>query len=207
MNEKFIELNDLKNISTDTLIKMYKNGYTLKKLNEIKLNNLATCNITSVLQGTSRTVTITPIGGTPPYTVEFLVDGSPKPGYTFTNVTGVKSFSYMFGDTIGSHVYSSRVTDSCSGGNKIITDLNPCTINVTSASIDNYGCVNGICTPEAGTLPAGCNNSCSQPPPSVGCVNCDLTNNYCFMNTCIPKKYATYGAIGFGALFLLRMLK
>ncbi len=71
-------------------------------------------------------------------------------------------------------------------------------------------CQNNVCTRVSGTGTDECNNvglSCggtTVPPPPGGCTNCDLTNNYCVMNSCIPKSYVLYGGIGILAFMMFR---
>jgi hypothetical protein len=93
-------------ISDDTLI-LYTNK--LQSLSNIK--QLATCPVT-VTQGVIKNMTISPLGGTPPYTVSLLVDGTPK--VTIPNVTGPTSVAYNFLEVIGTnHTIQTKVTDSC----------------------------------------------------------------------------------------------
>lgn len=61
---------------------------------------------------------------------------------------------------------------------------------------------------------ASCQNACKAAPPPGGggggfgaCSPACTVDQYCIMGTCVPKTYITYGAIGFGALFLLSILK
>jgi len=136
-NNKILKVKDLQDLSIDTLINAYKNGYRIESTKyrdlSLSINKLATCP-TSIVQGTSKTITITPSGGTPPYTLEFIVDNITKAGYTFTGLTGQKIFTYIFNESIGNHTYSTKITDSCIGGGKVITDV-PCTINITAPSV------------------------------------------------------------------------
>ncbi len=78
---------------------------------------------------------------------------------------------------------------------------------ISAPPINNYGCVNGQCLQGYGNLPAGCNNACTSPPPITGCINCDLTKNYCVAGTCIPKNYVIYGGVALGGILLLKLLK
>ncbi len=83
----------------------------------------------------------------------------------------------------------------------------PAGCNNTCTSVNNYGCINGQCLQGYGILPIGCNNLCTTPPPITGCVNCDLTKNYCVVGQCIPKSYVLYSGVALGALLLLSLLK
>jgi len=58
---------------------------------------------------------------------------------------------------------SSSVTASCG--------------SIPPPPVDDYGCVNSVCTQGAGTLPPGCNNTCEIPPPPQKHKECQ--NGYC----------------------------
>ncbi len=140
MNNLRIDVNLLSKLSFEEVISLYKQGYTIdeKKTNQYGLKSLATCP-SSIVQGTTKTLTITPNGGTPPYTkLELLVDGFSVKSL-IGNYTGATSITYNFPESPGNHTYSSRTTDNCNPP-KVAIDATPCTINITSATL------NTICT-------------------------------------------------------------
>lgn len=126
---KNLNVDDIKNISLDTLIEAYRNGYIIEESSSKKITSLASCP-SSIQQGTTKTITITPSGGAPPYKYELIVDGVVV--YMISSATGTQTFNFIFNQSIGIHTYQSRITDSCTNpGPQIISDT-PCSINITS---------------------------------------------------------------------------
>lgn len=132
MNNLKIDINLLSKLSYEELLSLYKQGYTIDegKSGQYNLKSLATCPL-SIPQGTLKTLMISPTGGMLPYTkLELLVDGLPVKSLV-GSYTAATSITYDFPESIGNHIYSSRTTDSCSPP-QIVTDISPCTINITS---------------------------------------------------------------------------
>jgi len=88
---------------------------------------------TTIPQG-AKTVTVallTGKEGTPPYTLKWYVDGSEKTiSPVWDPVNKRWTFTYMFNETVGTHIYKSVVTDSCTNVSE-----NSCTIKIEEAGI------------------------------------------------------------------------
>ncbi len=127
MIKRNITIQDLSRMPFDEIIGLYKKGYEIP-IEKSSIKSLATCP-SSIVQGTTKSVTITPNGGTPPYKIELLVDGSSA--QTQLGATGAYTFYHTFNESIGSHTFGSRVTDSCAAGAKVYSEP-PCTISITA---------------------------------------------------------------------------
>jgi uncharacterized protein YjdB len=138
---KIISTNDLKTLSLDKLIELYKNGYAIEETEVTKVENLATCSGT-IVQGTVKPITMTPSSGTPPYRLDFYVDGVSNGSWT--GITGPQTFNHTFNESLGTHTYSVKVTDSCSTPQ---TNTDQCSINITApplGTITISGCTTSI---------------------------------------------------------------
>lgn len=189
LNWEPLDYKQLENIqmsSLGSLTKPYINNFETKNKNNPNINTgnvlkmgTSTCpSGTQIVEGTTKVVSITPSNGTPPYTVNWKVDGVIVKSFSSVPLGNVQTFNWSFNEPPGNHIYSAEVIDNCP----------------TEAQSDSTSCVITI---EAQT---------PTPTPS-GCQNCDITKNYCISGNCVPKNYVTYGAVGLGAIFLLSMLK
>lgn len=162
---KLISTDAIKALSLDALIELYKNGYMIEGIDipadrmntniitPKTIENLATCTGT-IIQGTIKPITVTPSGGTPPYRLDFLIDGSIIS--SLTGVTGAQTFSHTFSESVATHIYSVKVTDSCSTP-QINTDQ--CSINITApplGTITISGCTAPINRGQTCQLTAVC---------------------------------------------------
>lgn len=115
---------------------------------------------------------------------------------------------------------SSCISDNCDGTGTYTTNTcnNACAAPPPpSARYTCSGSPTYTCNIDAnGAYPDvnSCLNACKAPPPpppggggggTTGCLpSCDINTNYCIANTCIPKTYIIYGALGLFALMMLR---
>ena len=234
MKNLTLDINTLDKMHIDEIISLYKQGYRVNEIRSTGIKSLATCTST-IVQGTTKTLTITPSGGTPPYkNVQLLVDGVPVltlPG-PYQASTPIQ-ITYSFPESAGNHTYSSKIEDSCSPASNVAQDASPCTILITSPQPNTYGCVQGVCTPNAGNLPAGCNGTCTNPigynctncnTPITGgtyptptecqvgcgipqidpCLTCDKMKNVCILGQCVPKSAVFYAGIAAVAIMLFK---
>lgn len=123
---KILDLEDLKRMSIEEKIEIFKQGYQLYDKSQIE--TLAQCP-SSIIKGTAKTIALNlPTTGTPPYIYKFYADGALKHTSPSTN-SSTYSLSYKFDETVGSHAYKGEVTDGCA-----ITVSDPCTLNITEAA-------------------------------------------------------------------------
>lgn len=165
--------------------------------------------VSSGLAGSSVGFTSTIVGGVPTgegFKHEIFFDGvsvyaSPVgKDYTHSNTFNVPS-----GASLGSHNVTTKITDGCLPTHQSKTSP-AVTFTVTNTApppTNNYGCVNGVCTANSGSLPAGCNNSCTSPPPTGGCT---ATQMNIPLLGCKDKNtmYMYAAGIGIVAFLLLR---
>jgi hypothetical protein len=142
-SNKIIKISDLSNHSIDSLVEAYKNGWTLEGITKIVSENIQdkktksltpTCNVTSKTVGQVVTLTATPKGGTAPYSVEFVKNGTIEI-QTFTNVSEGQTLTSKYtlvSSDVGSVLFSAAVSDSCPSGSKEVSEN--CTITVNSPS-------------------------------------------------------------------------
>ncbi len=97
-------------------------------MNINKLSPSVTCP-TSVKQGESKTFVGVVTGGTPPYTIQFLRDGTVIAGPDTVDEGVAATYVHTFNETPGNHTYSMEASDSCPSGAKTCSES--CTINVT----------------------------------------------------------------------------
>lgn len=122
---KILDLEDLKRMSIEEKIEMFKQGYQLYVKSQIE--TLAKCP-SSIIKGTTKTITLSlPTTGTAPYIYKFYADGTTKHTSPSTN-SSTYSFSYKFDENVGSHAYKGEVTDGCA-----ITKSDSCTLIITEA--------------------------------------------------------------------------
>lgn len=138
-----ILVENLKNMSTDQLVGLYRQGYSIEGVEEIippypEYISLspATCPGT-ITQGTTKTVTvaITTVG-TEPYTLKFYVDDVQKtvsPTWDGTNKRF--TFPWTFNETVGTHKYAAEVVDSCATGAKT-SNRDYCNINIAAVCVE-----------------------------------------------------------------------
>jgi len=146
---KILSLEQMKRMSSDEIANAYRNGY---RLSDSPINtgcrtcgdnitglDLATLNPAScppsIIQGTTKTLSLTvTTAGTPSYTLKFYVGNVLKtitPAWSGNTVT----WSWIFNEPVGSHVYAAEVTDSCATGIKT-SNRDTCTISVIMACIN-----------------------------------------------------------------------
>ncbi len=142
---KLINLNTMSSMPIEKVIDLYRQGYRLDMNNTgIGINSTATISSLStcpsqIQKGTSKTITITPSSGSPPYDLEFSVDGVSHK--IFSKVTTAQTLDYTFNETLGNHNYQAKITDSCTTpGPQTSTDT--CTIELVSTPV-----VTGPCKP------------------------------------------------------------
>jgi len=98
-----------------------------------KTLNPASC-VSSVVQGSTRSITITAGNGIAPYFYTLVVDGTNKVEHTNVQMTSdTVTFNYTFNESVESHTFGSFVKDSCSTPMTSLTDT--CTINITAPCI------------------------------------------------------------------------
>lgn len=127
---KILDLEDLKRMSIEEKIEIFKQGYQLYDKSDVvsHTETLARCP-SSIIKGIAKTITLSlPTTGTPPYIYKFYADGVLKHTSPSTN-SSTYSLSYKFDETVGSHAYKGEVTDGCA-----ITVSDPCTLNITEAA-------------------------------------------------------------------------
>ena len=115
-----IDINNLKGLIPDNTIKLYE-------LSSIK--SLATCPSLTV-QNVNKTITLSPSGGVPPYTLELIIDNISV--RVLSGITGLTTMSYNFPQSIGSHTINARVTDSCIPPQ--VTNSPVCTLDIIAPS-------------------------------------------------------------------------
>ncbi len=140
---RFLTLEQMKRMSIDEIVYSYKQGYALPlsscktcgkdSLRGNKLNGRtmrlgpASCP-TSIVQGTTKPITIAGTGGTPPYRYQFFINN-----ILYKDVlgqTGPYTWNKEFGENPGTYTLKVRLTDSCSSGAKVVEDS--CTITITA---------------------------------------------------------------------------
>lgn len=139
MKEKLLTLEQIKRLSTDDIVNHYRNGYKLSGCKNclgatIRGLSPASC-IESIVQKTTRTISLSVNAGTPPYTLHFLVDGVEKtvaPTWSGNNVT----FSYTFIESLGNHTYGTYIIYNCGVGS-LSSNTDSCTINIVSLQPGN----------------------------------------------------------------------
>lgn len=196
MNTKKLSIDIFNCLSPDEILNLYRQGYKLNELsfstkpyasdnssernleygfmNGKIIKKMSSC-VSSIVQGTTKIFNVTASSGTPPYSVYLIIDGG-SPIVLGTILTPkTQSFSHIFNESIGSHTYMIKIIDSCSVSH---SSSDQCTINITSSTVP--------------------------PPPLTGCIECDLTKNYCVANQCIPKNYAIYTGLILAAFTLIK---
>lgn len=104
------------------------------------IGTLATAPST-ITQGTSHIFTANTSGGTAPYTYTLYVDGIADSNFTsqpmtndYINNTATVTFSRTFNESVGSHTYAIKTTDSCPTG-AATSPADSAVIMITSAAI------------------------------------------------------------------------
>lgn len=131
---KILKIDDIKNLSLDTLIEAVRNGYEIEKTNShYSVTKLATCQTSTKEVGQSTTLSATPSNGTAPYTVNILKDGTVIRQFTnvAANQTVTHIYTFVSGD-VGTHTFSTVAYDSCSSGSKT-SNTDQCTVTVVSS--------------------------------------------------------------------------
>lgn len=144
--DKILKVEDLSSLPMNSLITLYKNGYRIeeniydnyKKLEKIenvpmKIMGTSLCPSTgTIVRGSLKTISVVPTKGTPPYTLNWKVDNNIV--YTLSNLQDGKSstFTWNFNESIGSHIYSAEIVDSCPSGSHL--DSSSCTVNIVEAA-------------------------------------------------------------------------
>lgn len=127
---KILNLEDLKRMSIEEKIEMFKQGYQLYDKSDTvsHTETLAQCP-SSIIKGTTKTITLSlSTTGTTPYIYKFYADGALKHTSPSTN-SSAYSFSHKFDETVGSHTYKGEVTDGCP-----ITKSDSCILNITEVA-------------------------------------------------------------------------
>lgn len=178
MNNLSLNIESFNQMPIEKIISLYQQGYRLeerKSIKSLEIKSLATCP-TSIVQGNNgidRILTVTPTGGTPPYTkIELLVDGVSVVSKTGSFASGASiQIPYRFPESAGvTHKYESRTTDSCTPPN-IVTDVLPCNIMITvptACTSPKWKCVNKVCVSD----------------------NCDGTGTQLTQADCLAKEAA-----------------
>ncbi len=138
---KELTLEQMKRMSSDEIINVYRNGYRLSDrgvcrnmMGSIMGLGPATCPA-SIVQGTLKPCMLNlSTAGTPPYTCKFYVDGVVK--VSLGGITVMPwGFGYVFAETPGPHVCKGELTDSCATGAKVVSS-DPCTITIVAPCPD-----------------------------------------------------------------------
>jgi len=96
-------------------------------MNINKVSPSVTCPA-SVKRGETKTFVGVVTGGTPPYSVQFLCDGTVIAGPETVDEGVAATYVHTFNETPGNHTYSMEASDSCPNGAKTCSES--CTINV-----------------------------------------------------------------------------
>lgn len=155
--DKLLTLEHMQEMPIDQIVELYRQGYRLEGVDG-PIKKLSSCT-GAIVQGTVKTITMTPSGGTPPYKLDFLVDGSNAGSWT--GITGAQTFSHTFSEPFGNHTYSVNITDGC-----IVPQVNTdqCTITIMG-TISISGCTSPIVT--GGTCQLNLDSCVPSPCPSI----------------------------------------
>lgn len=129
MKSKNLTVKQIKNMSQDQILDMYKNGYKLTL-------SPAVCPI-SKRYGTAGSITVSANSGTPPYIFKVYIDGNLIYTYNGSLTETLHEFSHTFVESIDTHEYGGEVVDSCpveSGGPKTST-RDTCNITIIGCPI------------------------------------------------------------------------
>ena len=207
------QLNHLQNMSLDSLVESYKNGFRIGNQNILNMGTGSILKIGTptcpsggqIVAGTSKTISMTPSGGTPPYTLNWKIDGTIANSWTNLAYGQTQTFDWGFNESFGSHTYLAEVIDNCPTVSN--SDSSSCTINIVAPSTQPPTTQPPTTQPPTTQPPTAQPPGGTTPPPTIqppaGCTGCDLTVNLCISGQCIPKNYLLYGGIGFIALILL----
>lgn len=161
------------------------------------LSNVTSTTKTGTLDWTSLSVTgVAPAGATSA-NIALILNGSGTVIYDDISLTGGSGCGACSPSCPTGTCQSGYI---CSGGSCV--PVGGCTPNVTPCSPT---CTSGYCP--SGQVCSG--GTCIPTSGGTICdpVTCPSTTNYCLFGTCIPKTYVLYGGIGFGALFILSLIK
>lgn len=143
-----------------------------------------------IIAGTTKEISLTPLGGTPPYTINWKIDGEIVNTWNNIQQGTIHTFNWSFNESSGSHTYSVEVLDSCL--TDTVSDSTSCTINIVQETSP---------IPTSSPTPSPASTTSPSPPPS--CQNCNLNENVCILDRCIPKNYLIYGGIGLVTLLMI----
>ncbi len=204
------QLNRLQNSSMDNLIESYKNGFRIESEDMLNIRSggilklgKSTCPTESqIVAGTTKTIPITLFGGTPPYTVNWKIDGILANSWKNISNEGIQTFDWTFNESLGSHIYLTEILDSCPTG--IRSDSSSCTINIVQETTSTPTPEPTTSpTPEPTISPTPGPTTSPTPMPESACQNCDSIQNMCILNKCIPKDYLIYGGASLVLLLLI----
>lgn len=139
---KTVTLEQMKRMSIDDIVNLYKDGYGLEPSckscgngeTNYYSNRLGPASCPeSIIKGTTKTLTVSVITpGTKPYTLKFYVDGSLKTiSATWDDTNNRFIFVWTFNETVGNHTYATEIVDSCATSVKT-SNRDICTINIVA---------------------------------------------------------------------------